>query len=111
MIRNLHSVRGIARQISSAADGALDVYRSGRVEEEPQITDRIIGAIENRVGLDSPLAAGETLEPEFPDDTLHYTSMAVEGFRDRMPGLIVWSARSLRTSRGALPKRNIMVPI
>ena len=100
MIRNLHSVRGIARQISSAADGVLEAYRSGRVEEEPQITDRIIGAIENRVGPDSPLAAGETLEPEFPDDTLHYTSVAVEGIRDRMPGRIVWNARSLRTSRG-----------
>ena len=52
MIRDHASVIEVAREISDAADGALDGYRAGRVEEEPQITDRIIGAIENQVGLE-----------------------------------------------------------
>ncbi len=49
MIRRLKGVRRVAREISDAADGALDAYREGRVEEEPQLTDRILGAIENRI--------------------------------------------------------------
>ena len=49
MIRYYGGVREVAREISSAADGALDAYRDGRVTQEPQITDRIIGAIEDRI--------------------------------------------------------------
>ena len=100
MIRHLHSVRGIARLISSAADGALEAYRSGRVEEEPQITDRIIGAIENRVGPDSPFAEVGPLETVSSDDAVRYTSTAFEDVADKPPGRIVWNARTLRTGRG-----------
>ncbi len=54
MIRYYGGVREVAREISSAADGALNAYRDGRVTEEPQITDRIIGAIEDRIGRKRP---------------------------------------------------------
>ena len=49
MIRHLKDVRKVAREISDAADGALDAYREDRVVEEPQLTDRILGAIEDRI--------------------------------------------------------------
>jgi hypothetical protein len=42
-------VKPIARAIADAADGALDAYRDGRAAEEPQVTDRILGAIEDRL--------------------------------------------------------------
>ena len=100
MIRHLHSVRGIAREISGAANGALEAYRSGRVEEEPQITDRIIGAIEDRIGPDSSRAKAETATPEMLGESVRGPSVSFEGIRDRYHGRIVWNARSLRTSSG-----------
>ena len=78
MIRAYANVRGVAREISAAADGALGAYRAGRVEEEPQITDRIIGAIEDRIGRKR---AG--------DDGPY-----------SVRGRINWTARSLRTGAG-----------
>ena len=74
MIRHLHSVRGIAREIAGAANGALEAYRSGRVEEEPQITDRIIGAIEDRIGPDSPLSKAEFDSLVLPVESERVTS-------------------------------------
>ena len=100
MIRHLHSVRGIAREIAGAANGALEAYRSGRVEEEPQITDRIIGAIEDRIGPDSPLSKAEFDSLVLPVESERVTSVSIEGIRDPYPGRIVWNARSLRTSSG-----------
>lgn len=78
MIRQLHSVRRIAREISDAADGALEAYRSGRVQEEPQITDRIIGAIEDRVGPDSRIAKADVHRRDLLDESVRYPSVAVE---------------------------------
>lgn len=49
MINNPGMVRAVARKIADAADGAMDAYREGRVLQEPQITDRILGAIEERL--------------------------------------------------------------
>lgn len=49
MLVEPRTVRRIAREIADAADGAFDSYRSGRVLQEPQITDRILGAIEDRL--------------------------------------------------------------
>ena len=49
MLRHLRSVRKIAQEIAGAADGAFGAYREGRVVEEPQVTDRILGAIEERI--------------------------------------------------------------
>lgn len=54
MIRHLKGVRKIAREISDAADKALDAYRKGRVVEEPQLTGHILGAIEERIESQPP---------------------------------------------------------
>ena len=49
MLKEARVVRRIAREIADAANGAFGSYREGRVVEEPQITDRILGAVEERV--------------------------------------------------------------
>ena len=98
MIRRLKSVRRIAREISSAADGALDSYREGRVEEEPQLTDRILGAIEDRVLIRQLVAYGDLArEMPDPDSPLSLTKPVIA---KRPRGGIVWKARTLRTGRG-----------
>ena len=106
MIRHYASVREVAREISDAADGALDAYRSGRVEEEPQITDRIIGAIENQVGRTRP---SDDVPPDDGVDLLPMRVSAasprlVGGDGDDIPyavaGRINWTARSLKTGPG-----------
>ena len=105
MIRHLHSVRGIAREISGAADGALGAYRNGRVKEEPQITDRILGAIEDRVGSDSPRAMAGFHEPDSPDELIRGPSVAVDRAGTRFPGCIIWNARSLTSSGKAAEEK------
>lgn len=97
MIRHLKGVRKIAREISDAADGALDPYREGRVEEEPQLTDRILGAIEDRI-LSRPLE--EIPSGDIISDTDRILSVTKRGIVKRTRGGIVWKARTLRTSRG-----------
>ena len=101
MIRHLKSVRKIAREISSAADGALDSYREGRVEEEPQLTDRILGAIEDRIKSQS-LVAYEDLFLENADipPPDHILSGTKRGIAKQPRGDLVWKARTLRTGRG-----------
>ncbi len=49
MLKHLQSVRKIAREIGDAANGAFRAYREDRAAEEPQVTDRILGAIEDRI--------------------------------------------------------------
>lgn len=49
MLRSLGIVRDMAQQISDAADGAFEAYLEGEASEEPQVTDRILGAIGDRV--------------------------------------------------------------
>lgn len=49
MLKQTKTVRRIAREIADAADGAFDSYRDGSVVEEPQLTDRILGAIQERI--------------------------------------------------------------
>ena len=73
MLRHYGKVRKVAREISEAADGAFKAYVEGRVAEEPQITDRILGAIEERIN-----------------------NLAIESAR----GFVSWKARTLRTGRG-----------
>ena len=106
MIRDYASVRQVAREISDAADGALDAYREGRVEEEPQITDRILGAIENRVGSKGLSAA---LPPDDGIDLIASSASGasygvVESAGDDVPyradTRINWTARSLKTGSG-----------
>lgn len=99
MIRHLKSVRKIAREISDAADGALDAYREGRVEEEPQLTDRILGAIEDRIRSRQLVAYEEhTLVGEMPDPN-RILSVTKRGIVKRSLGGIAWKARTLRTGR------------
>lgn len=99
MIRRLKSVRRIAREISDAADGALSSYREGRVEEEPQLTDRILGAIEDRI-LSRPLVAyGEPFVGEMPESD-RPLSLTMPRVASQSLGGIVWKARTLRTGRG-----------
>ncbi len=49
MLRQTRTVRNIAREIADAANSAFNAYQETRVAEEPQITDRILGAIEGRM--------------------------------------------------------------
>ena len=46
MIRSFRIVREAAAHIAGAAERALDALREGRVEQEPALTDRMLGAIE-----------------------------------------------------------------
>lgn len=49
MSKKSRTFRKIAREIADAANGAINAYKEARVEEEPQVTDRILGAIEDRI--------------------------------------------------------------
>jgi hypothetical protein len=73
MLKNPRTVRAIAREIADAANGALDSYREGDATEEPQVTDRILGAIVERI---RSRPAG-------------------------LIGGVRWKARTLRTGRGS----------
>ena len=75
MLRHYAMVRTIAREISEAANGAFGAYLEDRVVEEPQITDRILGAIEERIN--------------------NQLIGRVWGFSG-----VSWRAKTLRTSRG-----------
>lgn len=46
MIADYHAVRDVAQHIAAAIDLAVDALREGRVEHEPAMTDRMLGAIE-----------------------------------------------------------------
>ena len=75
MLKKSRTVRKIARGIADAADGAINAYKEGRVVEEPHVTDRILGAIEDRIRDQNRI-------------------------RDQQFGGVVWNARTLRTGRG-----------
>jgi hypothetical protein len=46
MIAYYHAVRAAATQIGDAIDHSVDALQQGRVEHEPAMTDRMLGAIE-----------------------------------------------------------------
>lgn len=46
MFTYYQAVRGAAQHIAAAIDRSVDALRQGRVEQEPAMTDRMIGAIE-----------------------------------------------------------------
>lgn len=101
MIRRLRSVRRIAREISDAADGALDSYREGRVEEEQQLTDRILGAIEERVKSQQLVAYGDLFLENADIPPSGRIPVRPERRIAKQPrGGIAWEARTLRTGRG-----------
>ena len=100
MIRHLKEVRRVARAISEAADQAFEAYRDDRVVEEPQITDRILGAIELGV---------QNLSSDSYEDDLYYDTRDSGSLLERDVGAIgvtqssspiTWRARTLRTGRG-----------
>lgn len=47
MLTYYHAVRQVASQISGAIDHAVEALQQGRVEQEPAMTDRMLGAIEH----------------------------------------------------------------
>ena len=49
MLKNPRMVRKVSAAIGDAVDAAFEAYRHGRVNEEPAITDRILGGVEERV--------------------------------------------------------------
>ena len=49
MLRNARTVRKIAWEIENAANVAFSAYKEDRALEEPAITNRILGAIEDRI--------------------------------------------------------------
>ena len=49
MLQHTRSLKRIAHEISDAANGALQAYIESRASEEPRVTDRILGAIEDRI--------------------------------------------------------------
>ena len=113
MIRECASVRNVAREISDAANGALEAYRAGRVGDEPQITGRILGAIEDRLERRLP---SEDAPPNGDSGTrAPQASMVSRRFRkadrDEVPhtigGPIRWRARGLTgAGAGAEEKRH-----
>lgn len=101
MIRHLKEVRRVARAISNAADQAFEAYRDDRVVEEPQITDRILGAIELGV---------QRLSSDSYEDDLDYDTRLSRNLLEHEIGAIgvapssspiTWKARTLRTGRGS----------
>lgn len=49
MLKDYRAIRAVATRISEAADATIDAYRKGRVTDEPHITDRLMGTIEEKV--------------------------------------------------------------
>ena len=100
MIRRLKSVRYIAREIADAADSALAAYREDRVLEEPQITDRILGAIEDRVGRLSVRSYDTDLLLYAPVPRHDVKDKAEDRMASHPSSPISWKARTLRTGHG-----------
>ena len=100
MLRHLKQVRDISRVISEAADAAFDAYIEDRVLEEPQITDRILATIEDRV---RNLPAGAYASKQHAD-THRFPHASPDRIDDSPSNIssthIVWKARTLRTGRG-----------
>ena len=100
VLRRLKQVRYISWVISDAAHAAFDAYLEGRVEEEPQITDRILATIEDRI---RKLPAGAYATEQLAD-TLRLSHALSDKVGDRTFNVssspIVWKARTLRTGRG-----------
>ncbi|MEQ1795095.1 MAG: hypothetical protein ABL970_13005 [Nitrospira sp.] len=46
MITYYHAIRDVARHIADAIDYSVEALREGRVEQEPAMTDRMLGSIE-----------------------------------------------------------------
>jgi len=49
MFRNIKLTKNVIKKINRAADHTLEALSRGRVQHEPQVTDRLIGAIEREL--------------------------------------------------------------
>ena len=56
MIRHYHAIREAAQHIAGAINRSVDAIRDGRVEQEPAMTDRMLGKVEE--ALDNYRAKG-----------------------------------------------------
>ena len=100
MLKHFRSVRKIAREIGDAANGAFDAYRERRVVEEPQVTDRILGAIEERIRSRRFGAYGEDFAAEESQITDRILAEIEGSISHRAYNGVVWKARTLRTGSG-----------
>ena len=51
VLTNYRTIREVARRIAGATDRSVEALREGRVEHEPAMTDRMLGAIEESIHL------------------------------------------------------------
>lgn len=65
MLDRYRIVRRTARRIAGAAETAIEAYREGRIKDEPRITDRMLGAIEQAM-------------KEYADRGVTWTSMTLQ---------------------------------
>ena len=99
MLRHHGMVTAVADAISEAANGAFSAYREGRVTEEPHITERISGAIEER--LRTPIVGGrEGRVTKEPHIAKRVPDAIEERLRTPIVGGVDWKAYPLRTGRG-----------
>lgn len=100
MLKHYRCVRKIAQEIDDATKGVLEAYRKGRVVEEPQVTDRILGAIEERIRnrRSDAYRKGHPVDESWTTDHTHWAMESDS--RTRQFGGIVWQAHTLRTGRG-----------
>src|SRR5690349_12693142 len=94
MLKSYRTVREVASVISQAADDAMEAYRTGRVTDEPNITDRFMGAIETRVNA-LPAVLSDPEEESFRIDGEAGSEVLVSIRRG-----IEWKAMTLRSSSG-----------
>lgn len=71
------NIKKVASSIAEAADTAIDAYREGRISDEPNTTERRLGAVENTMR----------------------TYWQPRSIRRGKPG-VIWQAKTLRTGRG-----------
>jgi hypothetical protein len=65
VLRDYRTVRAVATRVAEAAQAAMDAYRAGRVTDEPHITDRFMGIVEEKIrGFIAPPVPGS--EPDRP---------------------------------------------
>lgn len=108
MLRDYRTVRAVATRVAEAAEAAMDAYRSGRMTDEPHITDRFMGIVEEKVRgfIAPPPPADEPDWPGLPDESPRLLRASVtEAFSGapakppRRP--IRWEAKTLRSGSGA----------
>lgn len=111
MIRSYGAVRRIAGLIAEAAERAMDAYRKERVTDEPHVTDRLMGAIEESVsnqvtsGVLLPFGGGFRMPLRWEAKTLRASSGAAAEEKRHgadILGVLTVELRDFKTSKGFL---------